>query len=63
MFDPNPQLPTPNTDMLRFLARRAVSMVFVMFSLTFLTFIIGRLAPGSKAGENDHQPQADARGR
>src|SRR6478672_4764919 len=32
--------------MLRFFARRAVSMVFVLFSLTFLTFIIGHLAPG-----------------
>ena len=32
--------------MLRFLARRAVSLVFVLFSLTFLTFLIGHLAPG-----------------
>jgi peptide/nickel transport system permease protein/oligopeptide transport system permease protein len=32
--------------MLRFIARRTVSMIFVMFSLTFLTFVIGRLAPG-----------------
>jgi ABC-type dipeptide/oligopeptide/nickel transport system permease component len=32
--------------MLRFLARRTASIVFVMFSLTFLTFVIGRLAPG-----------------
>jgi ABC-type dipeptide/oligopeptide/nickel transport system permease component len=32
--------------MLRFLLRRAVSLVFVLFSLTFLTFIIGHLAPG-----------------
>ncbi len=32
--------------MSRFLARRAVSTVFVMFSLTFLTFLIGHLAPG-----------------
>jgi peptide/nickel transport system permease protein/oligopeptide transport system permease protein len=26
--------------------RRAISLVFVMFSLTFLTFMIGRMAPG-----------------
>ncbi len=32
--------------MARFLARRAVSTIFVMFCLTFLTFMIGRLAPG-----------------
>src|SRR5215210_1459117 len=32
--------------MLRFFVRRAVSLVFVLFSLTFLTFLIGRLAPG-----------------
>jgi ABC-type dipeptide/oligopeptide/nickel transport system permease component len=32
--------------MLRFFARRGVSMIFVLFSLTFLTFIIGHLAPG-----------------
>ena len=32
--------------MLRFIARRAVSLIFVLFSLTFLTFMIGRLAPG-----------------
>ncbi|HJZ46013.1 MAG TPA: ABC transporter permease [Roseiflexaceae bacterium] len=32
--------------MLRFVARRGVSMIFVLFSLTFLTFIIGHLAPG-----------------
>ena len=32
--------------MLRFFVRRAVSLVFVLFSLTFLTFVIGRLAPG-----------------
>jgi ABC-type dipeptide/oligopeptide/nickel transport system permease component len=32
--------------MLHFLARRAVSLVFVLFSLTFLTFMIGHLAPG-----------------
>jgi ABC-type dipeptide/oligopeptide/nickel transport system permease component len=32
--------------MARFLARRAVSTIFVMFSLTFLTFLIGHLAPG-----------------
>jgi peptide/nickel transport system permease protein/oligopeptide transport system permease protein len=32
--------------MARFLARRAVSTIFVMFCLTFLTFTIGRLAPG-----------------
>src|SRR4051812_12162242 len=32
--------------MLRFISRRAVSLVFVLFSLTFLTFFIGHLAPG-----------------
>ncbi len=32
--------------MLRFFTRRAVSMLFVLFSLTFLTFLIGHLAPG-----------------
>ncbi|KPV53542.1 hypothetical protein SE17_09090 [Kouleothrix aurantiaca] len=32
--------------MVRFFARRAVSLVFVLFSLTFLTFLIGHLAPG-----------------
>src|SRR5689334_1185921 len=32
--------------MLRFFSRRAVSLVFVLFSLTFLTFFIGHLAPG-----------------
>src|SRR5215217_2666483 len=32
--------------MLRFFARRGISMVFVLFSLTFLTFLIGHLAPG-----------------
>lgn len=32
--------------MLRFLARRAISIVFVLFSLTFLTFLIGHLVPG-----------------
>jgi ABC-type dipeptide/oligopeptide/nickel transport system permease component len=32
--------------MLRFFARRAVSLVFVLFSLTFLTFMVGHLAPG-----------------
>ncbi|GAB4209085.1 MAG: ABC transporter permease [Roseiflexaceae bacterium] len=32
--------------MSRFLLRRAVSLVFVLFSLTFLTFLIGRLVPG-----------------
>jgi ABC-type dipeptide/oligopeptide/nickel transport system permease component len=32
--------------MLLFFARRGVSMIFVLFSLTFLTFIIGHLAPG-----------------
>jgi peptide/nickel transport system permease protein/oligopeptide transport system permease protein len=32
--------------MLQFLARRAISLVFVLFSLTFLTFLVGRLVPG-----------------
>lgn len=29
-----------------FLARRGLSLLFVLFSLTFLTFVVGRLAPG-----------------
>jgi peptide/nickel transport system permease protein/oligopeptide transport system permease protein len=29
-----------------FLGRRAVSLLFVLFSLSFLTFVIGRLVPG-----------------
>lgn len=32
--------------MFRFAARRTISLVFVLFSLTFLTFLIGRLVPG-----------------
>ncbi|HEU4322381.1 MAG TPA: ABC transporter permease [Roseiflexaceae bacterium] len=32
--------------MSRFLLRRAISLVFVLFSLTALTFLIGRLVPG-----------------
>lgn len=32
--------------MLQFLVRRALSLVFVLFSLTFLTFMVGRLVPG-----------------
>ena len=32
--------------MARFFARRAVSLVFVMFSLTLLTFLVGHFAPG-----------------
>lgn len=32
--------------MSRFLLRRAVSLLFVLFSLTLLTFLIGRLVPG-----------------
>lgn len=32
--------------MVRFFAQRAISLVFVLFSLTLLTFVIGRLAPG-----------------
>jgi ABC-type dipeptide/oligopeptide/nickel transport system permease component len=32
--------------MLLFLARRAISLIFVLFSLTFLTFMIGHFAPG-----------------
>ncbi|MBK9710231.1 MAG: ABC transporter permease [Kouleothrix sp.] len=32
--------------MARFFSRRAISLVFVLFSLTFLTFLIGHLAPG-----------------
>jgi ABC-type dipeptide/oligopeptide/nickel transport system permease component len=32
--------------MLLFLARRAISLVFVVFSLTFITFMIGHFAPG-----------------
>lgn len=30
----------------QFLTRRALSLIFVLFSLTFLTFLIGRLVPG-----------------
>jgi len=32
--------------MLQYLARRFLSLIFVLFSITFLTFIIGYLAPG-----------------
>jgi peptide/nickel transport system permease protein/oligopeptide transport system permease protein len=32
--------------MLLFLMRRAISLIFVLFSLTFLTFMVGRLVPG-----------------
>ena len=32
--------------MAQFLVRRAVSLIFVLFSLTLLTFLIGRLVPG-----------------
>jgi ABC-type dipeptide/oligopeptide/nickel transport system permease component len=32
--------------MTQFLTRRALSLIFVLFSLTFLTFLIGRLVPG-----------------
>ncbi len=32
--------------MLRFFARRLASLIFVLFSITFLTFIVGYLAPG-----------------
>jgi len=32
--------------MSRFLVRRALSLLFVLFSLTLLTFLIGRLVPG-----------------
>lgn len=32
--------------MAQFLTRRALSLIFVLFSLTFLTFLIGRLVPG-----------------
>ncbi|MEI7772177.1 MAG: ABC transporter permease [Chloroflexales bacterium] len=32
--------------MAQFLSRRALSLIFVLFSLTFLTFMIGRLVPG-----------------
>ena len=32
--------------MARFFARRAVSLVFVLFSLTLLTFLVGHFAPG-----------------
>ncbi len=31
---------------MQFLVRRALSLVFVLFSLTFLTFMVGRLVPG-----------------
>ncbi len=32
--------------MVSFLIRRSISLVFVLFSLTFLTFMVGRLVPG-----------------
>lgn len=32
--------------MARFFTRRAISLVFVLFSLTFITFLIGHLVPG-----------------
>lgn len=32
--------------MFYFFTRRAISLIFILFSLTFLTFVIGRLAPG-----------------
>jgi ABC-type dipeptide/oligopeptide/nickel transport system permease component len=32
--------------MVRFFARRAVSLIFVLFSLTLLTFLVGHFAPG-----------------
>ena len=50
--------------MARFLARRAVSLVFVLFSLTFLTFMIGHLAPGDPIlllMGNRRDPEAYAR--
>ena len=48
---PHPAHTTRNTQyalevMFRFFARRFVSLVFVLFSLTFLTFMVGHLAPG-----------------
>jgi ABC-type dipeptide/oligopeptide/nickel transport system permease component len=50
--------------MLRFLAHRAVSTIFVLFSLTFMTFMIGRLAPGDPILQlmgQHHDPVAYAR--
>src|SRR6266545_6491526 len=50
--------------MLRFFTRRGISMVFVLFSLTFLTFMIGHLAPGDPIlllMGNRRDPEAYAR--
>src|SRR5262245_18211028 len=32
--------------MIQIIARRLISVVFVLFSLTFITFMVGHLAPG-----------------
>jgi ABC-type dipeptide/oligopeptide/nickel transport system permease component len=32
--------------MARFLVSRAISLIFVLFAVSFITFIIGYLAPG-----------------
>jgi peptide/nickel transport system permease protein/oligopeptide transport system permease protein len=45
--------------MATFLARRGLSLLFVLFSLTFLTFVVGRLAPGDPVQRmmgNRHDP-------
>ncbi len=42
-----------------FLARRGLSLLFVLFSLTFLTFVVGHLAPGDPVQRmmgNRHDP-------
>ncbi len=46
--------------MLRFILRRLGSTIFVLFSLTFLTFMIAHLAPGNPVEQmlgNRHDPQ------
>ena len=43
----------------RFLLRRGISLIFVLFSLTLLTFVVGRLAPGNPVQRmmgNRHDP-------
>ncbi len=37
---------TPRCQMYRFLLTRVMGLIFVLFSVTFLTFIFGYFAPG-----------------
>lgn len=44
----------------RFVVRRGLSLLFVLFSLTLLTFVVGRLAPGDPVQRmmgNRHDPE------